>query len=127
MTSDPVRRCGGHCRRIPTYDLNQLIHQGIKDLDPWERLNEWILQKGSYLAALVLMLTAIQWGLNLILLATALIREGPAQALAIAGMICCSGPQTYGRVQRRHARQQQREAEEQRVLFPLQQPVVPSH
>ena len=104
---------------IPAYDLRRMLQKSIKSLDLWEKLNQWILAHGAYLAALVLILTAVSWALNLTLMAMALIREGPAQALAVASVLCCSGPQNYGRIQRRRIRQQQRETDE-RLLYPLQ-------
>ena len=122
-------KCGYPVSTTPgvrPYDLNMLLQKTIKQIDIWDQVNDWILQHGAYLAALVLLLTALQWGLNIILLATALVREGPAQTLAIASVLFCSGPQHYGRIQRRHARQLQREAEEQRLLFPLQPATAPT-
>ena len=57
-----------------------LLQKTIKQIDIWDQVNAWILQHGAYLAALVLLLTALQWGLNIILLATALVREGPVMS-----------------------------------------------
>jgi hypothetical protein len=107
---------------VPSYDLQRLVNEGIQELSPWKQVETWIYANGSLLAALVLLLTALQWGLYLILVATAMVKEGPSSAIAVAGLICCSAPQTYGRVQRRQARLRKRETEE---LYPLQQPSAP--
>ena len=118
---------GASAPGVRPYDLEQLINKSIKSLDIWQKIDQWILQHGSYLAALVLVLTLSSWLLKIILLATALIKEGPAQAIAMASLLCCSGPQNYGRLQRRRARQQQqREAEDQRLLFNLQPATAPN-
>lgn len=109
----------------PAYDLRKLVDEEVADLNPLGSVREWIITHGAMLSALVLVLTALQWSMYVVLIVTALIREGPSQALAIAGIIFCSAPQTYGRVQRRRARLAQREAEEQRLMFPLQQPTAP--
>jgi hypothetical protein len=108
---------------VPSYNLEKLINSELESLDPWEQVKTWITQHGAYLSALVLILTLAQWSMYCILVTTALIREGPAQAMAIAGIIFCSAPQTYGRVQRRRVRLRQREAGE---LYPLQPPTAPS-
>ena len=58
---------------IQPYDLNQLLQKSIDSLDIWEQVDRWIMAKGAYLAALVLLLTMAQWLLNIILLSMALI------------------------------------------------------
>jgi len=105
------RQCGdiaSSAGGVPAYDLTRLLPD-TESWNPWENFKKAIYENGAFLSALVLLITAVQWLINLSAMATAMFRGGPAAAVAVLGTLLCSGPRAYVQVQRRQRRQQERE------------------
>lgn len=99
---------GASAGGVPSYDLTRLLPE-TEVWNPWERVKKAIFEHGAILSFLVLLITAVQWIVNLSAMATAMFRGGPAAAVAVLGTLLCSGPRAYVQVQRRQRRQQERD------------------
>lgn len=81
------------------YDLGPLT--SIEPWNIWTRLDNWIRQYGDYAAALVLLLVFLRFIVNLVVLATAWLREGPAAVIAILWTLCCSSQQNLEKIRKK--------------------------
>ena len=87
----------------PAYDLANLIKQ-MEEETLWGRINRWLLQNGALLSFIAILLIAGSWTINFIVLATALLREGPAHCIAVFVQLFCTGHTAYHRTARRRRR-----------------------